>query len=141
MARRDTLRLIDANINRALEGTRVCEELIRFTWRNPTLFRRFRTLRHSIARAAEKLPANRKVLLKSRSVGDDPGRLSSTSRIRSLDKLLIVNLQRMKESLRTLEECSRVISPASASRFQALRFRTYEIERSVLLKLASLRHR
>ena len=41
------MRLIDANLNRALEGARVCEEIARFHLCAIALFRRLRRLRHS----------------------------------------------------------------------------------------------
>lgn len=133
-------RLIDANLNRALEGARVCEDIARFHLRAITVFRRLRRLRHDIAEAANELPLRPRELLAQRASRRDPGRNVPASRIDSLERLLLINCQRVKEALRTLEECARLGAPRSVSRFQALRFRTYDIERDLVLNLASLRH-
>ena len=78
--------------------------------------------------------------IRSRDSAHDPGNCSPATPIRSLERLLLMNLQRTKESLRTLEECARLVAPRQTPEFQRLRFRTYEIERDLLLKLATLRH-
>ena len=138
MARRVVLRLIDANANRALEGLRVCEDIIRFHFESPALFRRTRALRHAIAQTVNRLPVSRRELVGSRSSRRDIGNHAPASRVTSLERLMIINLQRAKESLRTLEECARLIAPQHTAAFQRLRFRTYEVERDLLL--ATLRH-
>jgi len=140
MIQRSLLRLLDANANRSLEGVRVCEEIIRFHWDHPALFRRLRALRHEIAATIRQLPATPAELAKARDTRADVGRQAPSSSVTSLEHLLVINLQRGKESLRTLEECARAIAPRHAASFQRLRFRLYEIERAILLQLATLRH-
>ena len=135
------LRILDANGNRALEGLRVCEDIVRFSLDAPGPFRRLRALRHSVAEAMRRLPVDRRQLLRARHSERDVGRRAPASRERSLERLLLINLQRVKESLRTLEECSRLVAPGTTPAFQRLRFRTYEIERELLLNVAALRHR
>jgi thiamine-phosphate pyrophosphorylase len=135
------LRLIDANANRALEGLRVCEEVVRFSVGTPALFRRLRALRHDTARAVQTLAIPRMALLRARDSRQDIGRGARASRIPSLERLAVINLQRVKESLRTLEECSRLAAPRRVQAFQRLRFRVYEVERDLLLALEILRHR
>jgi thiamine-phosphate pyrophosphorylase len=141
MGRQAVLRLLDANANRALEGLRVCEEIIRFHLGSVKAFRRARALRHAIAGAVRRLPVRPEELVGARASGRDLGRRSPASRVTSLERLLVINLQRTKEALRTLEECSRLIAPRQAASFQRLRFGTYELERALLLRLAALRHR
>ncbi len=139
-ARQSLLRLVDANTNRALEGLRVCEDIVRFSWEMPRLFRQLRTVRHAIAKSVRQLPVPVEDLLRARESRVDIGRRSSASRIESLERLLVLNLQRAKESLRVLEECSRVLAPRQTAVFQQLRFRVYEVERDLLLRVAALRH-
>ena len=142
MGRQAVLRLLDANTNRALEGLRVCEEIIRFHVGSPQAFRRVRALRHAVARAVRQLPVSPRERLRARDSIRDPGRRARSSRVGSLEQLLAINLQRAKEALRTLEECSRIIGPPRQSAaFQRLRFRIYDLERTFLLRLAALRHR
>lgn len=141
MSQSSILRLVDANANRALEGLRVCEEIVRFHFASPRLFGRARALRHGVAAAVRKLPVRPTDLLRARDSQQDVGRRASASRVESLERLLLINFQRAKESLRTLEECARLLAPALTPAFQRLRFAAYELERDCLLTLAPVRHR
>ena len=140
MIRKAVFRLLDANANRALEGLRVCEEIVRFHMASPRAFRRLRALRHAAAGAIRALPISPRELLAARESRGDVGRRAPAGRVASLEQLILINFQRAKEALRTLEECSRIAAPRSAAVFQRVRFRTYEVERHVLLTLASVRH-
>ena len=140
MSRASVLRLVDASANRALEGVRVCEEIIRFHLENRRLFPKCRRLRHAIAAAVRALPVTPVELVGARESGRDIGRQARAGRTATLERAAIINLQRAKESLRTLEELSRVLDPRLTRRFQALRFTTYDVERDLLLALAALRH-
>ena len=140
MTRQTLLRLLDANANRALEGVRVCEEIIRFHLQSSREFRQLRSLRHAIAHAVRQLPVNTQDLVLARASRQDIGRHAPSSSVPSLERLLLINFQRAKESLRTLEECARVIAPRKTASFQRLRFRTYGVERDIVLRLATLRH-
>lgn len=139
MTRGSILRLVDANANRALEGVRVCEDIVRFSVERPQTFRRLRALRHAIAACVRRLPGSPLELLRARASRRDMGRDAPAPAVRSLKRLLVINLQRVKEALRVLEECSRLIAPRQTSAFHRLRFRTYEIERELFLE--TLRHR
>ena len=138
--KRSVLRIMDANANRALEGIRVCEDIVRFHLEAPDAFRRLRMLRHAVARTLTRLPGGSAHLVRSRNSEHDLGKRSPASRVASLEQLLLINLQRTKESLRTLEECSRLASPRQTPDFQRLRFRTYEVERDLLIRLSAVRH-
>ncbi len=141
MTQRSILRVLDANANRALEGIRVCEDIIRFHLESAHAFRRTRALRHAIADALAQLPISPAELVLARNSHHDVGRHATSSRIPSLEQLLLINFQRAKEALRVLEECTRLIAPRRTASFQRLRFRTYEVERDLLRGLATLRHR
>ena len=140
MAPRAVLRLLDANANRALEGLRVCEDIIRFHLESARGFRRTRALRHGVAQAVRRLPVASAALIRARESRRDVGRRASTSRVASLERLLLINFQRAKEALRALEESSRLIAPRQTAAFQRLRFRAYEVERDILLRVEALRH-
>ena len=140
MRQRALFRLIDANANRALEGMRVCEEITRFHLEASRAFRRTRALRHAIARAVRQLPVTPVDLVRARESGRDVGRRAPSAPVDSLERLLLINFQRVKESLRTLEECTRLMQPRATTAFQRLRFHAYEVERDLLLHVASLRH-
>lgn len=138
--KRSVLRIVDANANRALEGLRVGEDIVRFHVEDARVFRRMRALRHAVAQAVTRLPVGTVELIRSRNSGGDLGKRSPSTRVGSLERLLLMNLQRTKESLRTLEECARLLAPRRTPDFQRLRFRTYEVERALLIRLAALRH-
>jgi len=140
-ARTSLLRLIDANANRALEGLRVCEDVARFHLGSPRAFRQVRALRHAVARAIRRLPATPVDLVRARASRRDVGRRAPASRVGSLEQLLLINFQRVKEALRTLEEGARIAAPREVAAFQRLRFCTYEVERALLLRLEAVRHR
>ncbi|HEX9780286.1 MAG TPA: hypothetical protein VGB20_03640 [bacterium] len=139
-ARRDAARLLDANANRALEGLRVTEELLRFLWRRPVLWRRCRSLRHEIAAAIESFGIPIEERLRARNSLRDPGRRVSGGRVGTPERVLLINFQRVKEALRVLEECARVVAPRRTAALQRLRFRVYDAERLILLRVAALRH-
>ena len=141
MDRKTVCRLVDANANRALEGLRVCEEIVRFDLASPKVFRSTRALRHAIAESVRRLPVSPTDLVSARDSHRDIGKRAPSSSVESLERLLLINFQRTKESLRVLEECARLMAPRHMAAFQRLRFRAYDVERDVLLKLAALRDR
>ena len=138
MTPRATLRLLDANANRAMEGLRVCEDIVRFHVGAPRLFQRVRRMRHAVMNAVRRLPVNPSSLWRARDSRADIGRRAVSAPLGSLEQLLVINFQRAKESLRVLEECSRVIAAAHSRAFQRLRFELYVLERDTLL--AVIRH-
>ena len=135
------LRVLDANGNRAREGLRVCEDLVRFCLGSERQFQQLRALRHALNAQLRHLPLKPAEVVRFRDSQHDPGRLARSSSVKSVEHLLLINLQRTKEALRVLEESARLIAPRHAAGFQQLRFRTYHVERSLLISLAALRHR
>ena len=137
---RAILRLIDANANRALEGLRVCEDVVRFGLEAAPEFRRLRRLRHAIADAVTRLPVTSRDRVIARDSRQDPGRRAAAGRLQNLEHMLVVNLQRVKEALRALEECARLFGPRHTASFQRLRFDVYDLERRLMLQLDTVRH-
>jgi len=141
---RRVARMLDANANRAQEGLRVCEDVCRFCLEHPGLFRTLRALRHDVARACGRLPLTTKARLQARNSRWDAGReAKATAYPRGTDSiahLLLLNLQRVKEALRVLEEGCRLAAPQAVGGFQRLRFRTYDLERRAMLHVATVRH-
>lgn len=136
------MRVADANLNRAREGLRVCEEAARFVLLNTSLTRRCQRLRYRLTRLSEALPLQG--LLASRdSVRDigSPGRRGPLRAHRATADLLLANLRRVEESLRVLEEFSRFLSVSKAREFGELRFEVYRLEQAFLSKRTALRDR
>ena len=138
MVRRDGsyLRVLDANLNRAREGLRVCEEVARLVLNDPSLTHAFQQLRYALDDAARPFPAQE--LLRSRNSRSDVGHPGLRGRVRphkDLKDLSAANIRRVQEAFRVLEEFTRLRAPKASRSFGSLRFRTYTLEQAFLNKL------
>lgn len=147
---RNLFRVLDANLNRAREGLRVCEEVARLVRDDAALTRRCRRLRYAVERAARTLPG--KKLLRARDSRLDVGRPALRGKPkghRKMQDLVAANLKRVQEALRVLEEFSRLGYPSAgrarqdlAGRaFGTLRFKAYSLEQAFDQERKTLRHR
>ena len=134
-------RIIDANINRAKEGLRVCEEIARFILNSRKLTSEFKKIRHGIDSLVKHLPHSLSDLLKSRKSGKDVGRNIYINELKRCDfqDIFFANIQRVKESIRVLEEFSKLIEKNFAIKFKKLRYNIYEIEKKVAKRISSLK--
>ncbi|MFA4888184.1 MAG: thiamine-phosphate pyrophosphorylase [Candidatus Omnitrophota bacterium] len=125
-------RIIDANINRVKEGLRVCEEITRFILNNRRLTSQLKKTRHAIDAAINCLP-RKSALLKQRSALEDVGKnISARELIRGcIEDVYRANIQRVKESLRVLEEFSKLLDCRCALKFKAIRYAAYDLEKSI----------
>lgn len=123
--------LIDANINRAKEGLRVCEDTARFVWRNIEITKRIKRLRHSI----DAILAHQDGFgfLKHRDSRGDIGRPADSLERRrgSVRDVFIANLQRAKEAARVLEEYGKLWGGKVFVKFKELRFELYQLEKEI----------
>lgn len=132
-------RIIDANLNRSKEGLRVCEEVSRFILEDKILTAQLKRVRHKISSlGAAFYPADK--LLGRRKVATDAGRLNSRGELkrRCCGDIFRANLQRVKESLRVLEEFGKLKSRRAALDFKRIRYKVYEIEECSFKKISSL---
>lgn len=139
LSEKPVYRIIDANINRAKEGLRVCEEIARFTLENRTLSSDFKAVRHAVSAASAKL-AEKIDLAEYRESREDIGKniLGRELRRRNIKDIFLANIQRAKESLRVLEEFSKLKDPRVALTFKNLRYALYDIEKKSLKKISDL---
>lgn len=136
--KKNIYRILDANLNRSKEGLRVCEEVVRFALNDKKLTAHLRRLRHEISRAADKLPLDYASLLASRNSKEDVGKNFSTERqIKKINyhKIFLRNLQRVKEALRVLEEFCLFLDQKVSKQFQHLRFKIYNLEKTIYERL------
>jgi thiamine-phosphate pyrophosphorylase len=134
---KDVLRLIDANLNRSREGLRVCEDICRFIFNSPGLTKDLKTARHDVTALAKHLNGSTGLLLKNRNTEEDVGRdsFSATEMKRSgACDIFSANIERVKESLRVLEEFSKLIDTKISVKFSRLRFKVYDIEKKAALR-------
>ncbi|MDD5561291.1 MAG: thiamine-phosphate pyrophosphorylase [Candidatus Omnitrophica bacterium] len=139
MRNKNIYRIIDANLNRAKEGLRVCEEITRFILNNRRFTAGLKGIRHEIDGIIKKVyPAC--ALLKERNSNGDVGRLNFQGELKRSDykDIYLANIQRVKESLRVLEEFSKLIDAMSALSFKHLRYKVYAIEKDSFRKISSL---
>ena len=130
------LRIIDANLNRAKEGLRVCEDITRFILNDLASTRALKSLRHRIHSIIVSSKLSASLLHGSRDVKSDCG--TDFCGLEKKDKwqaIFFANIQRVKEALRVLEEFLKLFkgSPAGGQ-FKKLRFRLYEQEKKITEK-------
>lgn len=140
----EAARIVDVNANRARESLRVLDDYCRFVRNDALLTAEVKRLRHDLAAAVSGLPAG--PLLAARDTPADvgtavgvPGEYERTTPA----QVARVNLARLQESLRSLEEYGKILSGDFARRVETLRYATYTLERSLLLdhRLAERLHR
>ncbi|MEY4833215.1 MAG: thiamine phosphate synthase [Planctomycetota bacterium] len=132
-----TLRIIDANRNRALEALRVLEDLARFSVGDSTLSEGFKATRHAIVQAVASLDAT--LLLASRDAQGDVGTTIAGAVEHDrpdLHALALANGSRATEALRSLEEALKLHDQLAATRIERVRYRTYDLARDLALRLA-----
>jgi thiamine-phosphate pyrophosphorylase len=135
------LRLVDANLDRLGEGLRVLEDVSRFLLNDAVLSKRLKTLRHTLVKDLGPLEHE---LLSARRVAEDVG-APTTKRValqhQDLPALITANSRRVQESLRVLEEFSRLSGgplAGKAGSFEKARFEVYDLEQQLVGRL--LRH-
>lgn len=133
-------RTIDAASNRAREGLRVVEDFVRFTLSDRFLNEELKACRHKLAEALQHLDPE--ALVRCRDTRGDMGTSVSTptehSR-QSMESVVIANLKRVQEALRTLEEFAKLVpNTSSMSRIiEQIRYRSYTVEKAVRTTIRS----
>lgn len=132
MTQRGLYRILDANFNRAKEGLRVCEDLCRYVWDQRTLTRAFKDLRHELTGIMAGLDIQK--ALEARHIQGDVGRATIVSESKRGDVSAVfgANSQRVKESLRVLEEVAKLLDARISSRLKVLRYKVYALEQKVV---------
>jgi hypothetical protein len=132
-------RIIDANLNRVKEGLRVCEEITRFILDNHKFTAQLKETRHKIDCLSSKVYSSAK-LFGQRRVQADVGRSNACGELKRANckDIFWANIQRVKESLRVLEEFSKLVDVRVALGFKQLRYKVYEIEKESFKKISAL---
>lgn len=133
-------RIIDANENRAREALRVMEEAARFLLDDVDLTEAIKQMRHDLVQALQPVRG-------STAHRDTPGDVGTAitapteMRRDTVADVLAAAGKRMGEALRSIEEYTKVLPGGVdiASQAKALRYRGYEVERQLLLRMGSRR--
>lgn len=131
-----SLRIIDANLNRAREALRVMEEFARFRLEDAVLSAAIKEARHDLARSvpsdlAPRLPACRDI------VGDVGTHVSAPQEYErsGTSDVAVAATKRATEALRAIEEYAKSVSRDWAAGVEKIRYRVYDLERRVTLTL------
>lgn len=122
-------RILDANLDRAREGLRIIEEWCRFGWQEVTLAATCKQLRQELARWHE--PS----LKAARDTPQDVGTVLShpqEEQRQSVEQLLQINLGRVQEALRVLEEYGKLYRAEMGASFKQMRYQVYTLESQIL---------
>lgn len=132
------LQIIDANLNRTREGLRVCEDIARFSLRNKNATKTLKAIRHS---ATDMVLKSKKIsfreILANRNVTEDRVKFADLMPGPGIEiaDIFMSNMQRVKESLRVLEECFKIIDEKISRGYRKLRFNTYDAEKRIVKKI------
>ncbi|HKB02938.1 MAG TPA: thiamine phosphate synthase [Gemmataceae bacterium] len=125
-------RVVDANANRAREALRVLDDYCRFVLDDAVLTEEMKIVRHRFADLLACMPAA--TLYEARDTLADVGTAISTTGEMAREspaEVARINFKRLQEALRSLEEFGKVIAPDFAGGLEAIRYRTYTLERAV----------
>lgn len=125
-------RLCDAAANRAGEALRVLEDVARFILDDPASTAAAKALRHDLATVlADSVFAGRVACRDT--LGDVGTTIVADAALgrRGPTDLVAANAARAAQALRSLQEVALVVAPSAASRFEALRYRLYTLEKMV----------
>ena len=126
------LRILDASANRAAEGLRVVEDYARFALEDKFLSRLAKELRHDLAECLRAVPLDHR-----HAARDTPGDIGTTITTAaetsrgSAEEVCAASMERVKQSLRSIEEYSKTLSQEIAAEVESLRYRFYTLEKAV----------
>ena len=133
-----TLRIIDVNLNRIGEGLRLLEDVARLVLDDRALTQQLKTMRHELVISDRSLYQQ---LLQARDAEGDVGvniEVPGEEKERELPTMVMANARRVQESLRTMEELTKIpggIPKLDSEKFKQARFNLYSIEQALLSKL------
>ena len=129
------IRILDTNLNRAKEGLRVVEDTCRFVLKDAVMYKKLRKIRHL---SSKYLSTYYEQMLNVRNSIKDSGRTAKEQKRENLKNIVVANFKRVQESLRVLEEYSKIINFDIALKYKKLRYEVYDVEKKLVLKYKNL---
>jgi thiamine-phosphate pyrophosphorylase len=128
------IRILDANVNRACEGIRTIEDLVRFHFQNERLTEQLRQLRHFLRTSYKDLDSD---FILARDADEDVGKAvtqnSTLDKKHNLKQICNANFKRVTEAFRSIEEYSKIIDRYALSKeVESKRYEVYMLEKEVL---------
>jgi thiamine-phosphate pyrophosphorylase len=132
-----TLRVIDANANRAREALRVIEDYARFVLNSDALCAPLKQLRHDFTEVLR--PFLDDAILHRDTPGDvgTTTKTVSESNRENINHVVTAAGKRLGEALRTIEEFLKTEDAPAASHIEKLRYRFYDVEQRIARTLHS----
>jgi thiamine-phosphate pyrophosphorylase len=130
-----TLRILDANANRAREALRVMEDYARFILNSSSLSADLKIIRHDLAAALSPILPD---AILHRDTAGDVGTTNKTATefIREdTDHVVTAAGKRFGEANRCLEEFAKTTDPLIAAKLESIRYRFYIVEQTLALTL------
>lgn len=135
-----TLRVLDANTNRAREALRVLEDYARFVLNSDALSAPLKQLRHDLTDATKPFVAD---AILHRDTPNDVGTTTKTAAEQSRDDLnhvITAAGKRLGEALRAIEEFLKTEDTAAAASIEKIRYRFYDLEQKIAQTLRPTAH-
>ena len=123
-------RTLDASANRSAEAVRVLEDILRFCMNDEFLSQEAKAIRHELAIIFAREDLQTRIRL--RDVLQDVGvgtTIAKTPPRTDMKHVFAANAARASQSIRSLEECSRLVVPTVTAAFEQLRYRIYTSKR------------
>jgi len=133
---KEIFRILDANFNRAREALRVAEDCGRFALNDPAITAMAKNMRSDLKEILDEMPADQ--FITSRDTPGDIGtEISSPTEPRrsNLTDVAAAACKRLTGALRSIEECSKAVSPDPVLRIERMRYNAYTLEQRILGKL------
>ena len=131
-----TLRIVDANLNRIGEGLRVLEDIARLLLDDAALSQQLKDMRHEMVKVDLSLEQQ---FLQARDSAGDVGvdlEASGEGKYKDIPETLVANARRVQEALRVMEELAKNPGvPLESDKFKHARFNLYTIEKELFSKL------
>ncbi len=124
-------RILDVNLNRTTESLKFIEDYVRFSLENSRLLTSIRKVRSEFLKVKREIPLRDLILY--RKSEEDLGRRSGFDKKSRFEERepVIANLNRLKESIRTMEEILRLKNPYLSDRLKEMRFQIYDLEKAI----------
>ena len=131
-------RTLDASANRSAEAVRVLEDILRFCLNDAFLSQEAKAIRHELAVIFSREDFQPRIRLRDvlRDVGVSTT-VAKTPPRTEMKHVFAANAARASQSIRSLEECSRLVVPAVTAAFEQLRYRIYTLEKAAMTIIIS----
>lgn len=129
---RELYRILDANFNRAREALRVIEDCGRFALNDPAITAMAKNYRSQIKQLLDRLPHEDMVVSRD-TPGDLGTELTSPSEPKreNMQDVATAACKRLSESLRTIEEYTKIVQPEVTTSVERMRYDAYTLEQRV----------